>query len=138
MAMVNLKQQYRIPCGADDHFPRDTLYKGRFERRADSNNSKHCNKRKMAEIVVALHEEGFHESFKFDAMPVEYVVWGLENVALLKDGKDFVADAVRINLCVSRGQYSDKIESSTARYVAWTLPCGLSVTYSSQLREGNC
>ena len=65
-------------------------------------------------------------------MPIEYVnvIRGLDHVALLNDGKDFVTDTIRINSCVSRGQYSDKMKTSAARYVAWTLPCGLSVTYS--------
>ena len=39
-------------------------------------------------------------------------------------------DTIRINSCVSRGQYSDKMHSSTGRYIEWTLPCGLSVTFS--------
>jgi hypothetical protein len=73
-----------------------------------------------------LYEEGFHDNFILDAMSVEYIVRGLDNVALLNDGKDFVMDTVRINLCVLHSQYSDKMKSSTARYVAvW-----LSVTYS--------
>ena len=44
--------------------------------------------------------------------------------------KKALTDTECINSCVLRGQYSDKMKSSTARYVAWTLPCGLSVTYS--------
>ena len=72
----------------------------------------------------------FHDNFIMDAMPNEYFARGLENVALLNDGKDFVTDTVRINSCVSRGQYSDRMKSSAARFVAWTLPCGLSATYS--------
>ena len=63
-------------------------------------------------------------------MPDEYFIRGLDNVALLNDGKDFVTDTVRINSCISRGQYSDKMHSSGARFIACTLPAGLSVTYS--------
>ena len=63
-------------------------------------------------------------------MPAEYYARGLDNVALLNDGKDFVTDTVRINSCVSRGQYSDKMKSSAARFITWILPCELSVTYS--------
>ena len=54
----------------------------------------------------------------------------LEDVGMLNDGKDFVTDTVRKNSCLSRGQYSDKMKTSAARFVAWILPCGLSVTYS--------
>ena len=72
----------------------------------------------------------FHDNFILDAMPEEYFIRGLDMVALLNDGKDFVTDTVRINSCISRGQYSDKMKSSAGRFIAWTLPCGLSVTYS--------
>ena len=54
----------------------------------------------------------------------------LKDVGLLNDGKDFVTDTVRKNSCLSRGQYSDKMKTSAARFVAWILPCGLSVTYT--------
>ena len=57
----------------------------------------------------------FNDNFIQDAMPIEYVIRGLDHVALLNDGKDFVTDTIRINSCVSRGQYSDKMK--TRRYI---------------------
>eukprot|EP00956_Cyclotella_meneghiniana_P000217 scaffold276_cov47-Cyclotella_meneghiniana.AAC.8 len=79
------------------------------------------------DYIARLHGNGPKKTY---AMPEEYFIRGLDMVALLNDGKDFVTDTVRINSCISRGQYSDKMKSSAGRFIAWTLPCGLSVTYS--------
>ena len=80
--------------------------------------------------IDACDDEVYHNNFIHDAMPEEYFERGLDNVALLNDGKDFETDTIRVNSCLSRSQFSDKIKSSAARYIAWTLPCGLSVTSS--------
>ena len=130
MGMANMRQPYMIPMGEENYFPKDTLHQKRVA--ASSKNSSRSRKRKRGNS----HGSGiptsvvFNDNFIQDAMPVEYVIRGLDHVALLNDGKDFVTDTIRINSCVSRGQYSDKMKTSAARYVAWTLPCGLSVTYS--------
>lgn len=61
-------------------------------------------------------------------MPQEYFDLKMDHVGLLNDGKDFVTDTIRVNSCVSRAQYSDKMKASAARLIAWTLPCGMCVT----------
>ena len=122
MGMANMCQPYMIPNGEEQYFPRDTIY----HKRVSKSRKRKRNERDSISPPPTI----FNKNFILDAMPTEYVVRGLDNVALLNDGKDFVTDTIRINSCVSRGQYSDKMKTSAARYVAWTLPCGLSVTYS--------
>ena len=132
MGMANFSQPFMIPRGSEDYFPKDTLHRKRVERSSSevTPSSRRRTKRTRDERDEAPEQDIYHPNFIFDAMPAEYYARGLDNVALLNDGKDFVTDTVRINSCVSRGQYSDKMKASAARFIAWTLPCGLSVTYS--------
>ena len=84
----------------------------------------------LSDVDMSGNDTVFHDNFILDAMPEEYFIRGLDMVALLNDGKDFVTDTVCINSCISRGQYSDNMKSSAGQFIAWTLPCGVSITYS--------
>ena len=93
----------------------DTLYRRRVARSATKTSGR---KRRRVEGEDHSPTDTYNDKFIFDAMPEEYYTRGLDNVALLNDGKDFVTDTVRINSCLARGQYSDKMKSSAARYIA--------------------
>jgi hypothetical protein len=127
MAMSNLKQPYMMPRGHESYFPKNTLHRTRLAR---SKGIDIEEEKKEDDMDFESTESVYNDNFIIDAMPEEYYADGLDNVGLLNDGKDIVTDTIRINSCLSRGQYSDKMKSSAARFIAWTLPCGLSATYS--------
>ena len=127
MAMSNLKQPYMIPRGQESYFPKNTFYQKRVSRSICEDIEE---EKKEDDGDLESAEMVYNNNFIIDAMPEEYYADGLNNVGLLNDGKDIVTDTIRINSCLSRGQFSDKMKASAARFIAWTLPCGLSATYS--------
>jgi 5'-3' exonuclease len=147
MGRANLNQPYYVPHGADEYFPKCADDQQQKRQKRSHHNGIH-NETERADassagidalasnssitnlIELALADKASVTNFIDIAMPQEYIDLGLSDVGLLNDGKDFVTDTVRLNSCISRGQYSDKMKSSAARFIAWILPCGLSVTYT--------
>lgn len=67
-----------------------------------------------------------HRFFYQDALPLEFSVEeGMDFIAALKDGKDFMTDTTRTNSALTRQMWSDKIHNSGARCITWITPSGL-------------
>ena len=49
-------------------------------------------------------------------MPESYKVVGLEKIAAVPDGKDFMTDTARSNTIITRSQFSDKVHNSAVKF----------------------
>ena len=129
---TNLCQPFLMPRGAGDYFPQDTPHLQKPHKRARAQLSILSQPVPGRHSPTSTTEELTARPTNYIeiAMPERYYEIGLQNVALLMDGKDCVTDTVRVNSFVSRAQYSDKMHCSAGRYIMWVLPCGLSVTYT--------
>jgi len=70
-------------------------------------------------------------------MPDDYIAAGIEKIAALPDGKDFMMDTIRMNTIVTRCQFSDKVKCSAARCISWMTANGLSFEHTD-LFLGRC
>ena len=64
-------------------------------------------------------------------MPLKYLEKCFKNVGLINDGTNFMIDTAHTNSCLSHIQYLDKMSVSSMRYISWTLPCDVFITYTT-------
>ena len=79
--------------------------------------------------VDRLSVDGYNNYIDF-AIPQEYIEAGMADTGVLKDGKDFVTDTIRVNPALTRALFSDKVKSSGARVITWALPTGLVIEHT--------
>ena len=70
-------------------------------------------------------------------MPESYKVVGLEKIAAVPDGKDFMTDTARSNTIITRSQFSDKVHNSAVRCISWMTANALSFEHTD-LFLGRC
>jgi hypothetical protein len=56
--------------------------------------------------------------------PEWYKKLGLDNIAAVIDGKDFMCETVRTDRYLNSAQASNKVNHSAFRLLTWSLPCG--------------
>lgn len=117
-----------MPHSAGAYFPTDTIHLQKPNKRARANLSILSQPTTEMLSQIIARSTACPLNFIDVAMPQRYIELGLHKVGLLMDGKDCVADTVRVSSLISRALYSDKMHCSAGRYVVWVLPCGLCVT----------
>ncbi len=122
---ANMCQPFLMPHNAGSYFPKDTTHLQKPSKRARANLSILSQ---PTETQVQSGTSAIPLNIYDAAMPTRYIELGLNKVGLLMDGKDCITDTVRVSSLISRALYSDKMHCSAARYIAWVLPCGLSIT----------
>ena len=75
--------------------------------------------------------------FLTKTMPQAFIDDGLDKIAGLPDGKDFLAWTVRSNTMVTRSQWSSKMKASAFRCISWMSAAGLSYEHTD-LFMGRC
>ena len=96
-----------------------------------------CRKKSVMHKIITEHTKqwgiagkmfsylSFDEEFLVQTYPTRYKRCGLEKIAALVDGKDFLAHVTRASSACGRAMHSNKMSAPAFRILTWTLPGGL-------------
>lgn len=85
---------------------------------------------KWGEMGEFLSRIQLTEEFLTDTTPQSYGKVGLEKIAALSDGKDYMIEIPRSNPLLTRAAYSDKVHHSALRQISWSTPTGLNFEHT--------
>jgi len=135
LAYIVGRSEGQISRYMDEWLPKLGRVVGRFCCRLDMDKQHDYISAEHAEELGVPHsstEQAPTNRFFFDdATPREFRdEEGMDMIAAMKDGKDFMTDTTRTNTALTRQMWSDKIKNSGGRCITWTTTSGLVFEYS--------